>query len=949
LELPGYIPAAPASVAAYAGNNCNLISWPVVPGATSYNILRSLTSGGPYVLITTGAAGPVCGSGLNNGTYLDTTAVNGATYYYVVQSVNPVGSSVNSPESFGGATPNGSISSSAPASPSSLSIGSAVHHSVTLNWGSAPGANFYTVYRSTLVNNGGGASNVLGTIVLANNVTSPTYTDTSPTDGSIYSYSVSATSAGGTSSNSAPAVAVPLPASPASAPGSLSGIFVSSSIVLNWSPVSGAVGYIVRRGTNAAGPFTFVMSVTETTYTDSGLNPATTYYYQVSAMNAGGVSANATATVVPAPLAPLSLSAVPGDSQVTLSWTSIPGATGYYVYSGPDSGDETNLVVGNYAGTTFTNTGLSNGTTYFYVVTSTNSNGESPNSPEASATPNVGIASAPRSLIWSGDGTANVWDVDGAANWLTNGVDAIFNNGDTVVFDNTGSSNPAIQVAGTPQPAFTIFNTTKSYTISGPGSISGTNTLIKTGSGTLTINNTNLYSGGTVISNSTVVPGNIGANGFAWGTGPITLVGSLTGTGAIIQFNGYGGSTGTGWGGCTNMIIVPAGKVGTLRLPPRWGYSSPFTSPLSGGGTLNVVVDYVRDFFSGNWSAFTGTINVSPRSGTGDFRIDNAAGYANAAIVLNNGVNMYNINASGQTTDIGELGGGSTAFIGAGGSINPTWRIGARNSTNTYAGVIADAGVTSLIKTGTGMLTLSGIANTYSGDTTVSDGTLKVINTNGTATGFGSVTVTSGGTLAGNGILSGPVTVNSGGALAPGNPLGTLRITNDLTLSAGSTTFMQVQHSPLTNDSVTVLGTLNEGGTLSVTNSGAAAFANGDTFKLFSAGAYSGSFTTLVLPPLIGNLVWNTSNLKTSGTLSVLAVSQPSIANINVTGGNLVVSGTGGPNGWTYYLLASTNLNLPVVQWTRIATNQFNGDGTFSMTNVVNTAAPQTFYRIQLQ
>src|SRR6185312_623202 len=176
----------------------------------------------------------------------------------------------------------------------------------------------------------------------------------------------------------------------------LSGIFVSSSIVLNWSPVSGAVGYIVRRGTNAAGPFTFVMSVTETTYTDSGLNPATTYYYQVSAMNTGGVSANATATVVPAPLAPLSLSAVPGNSQVTLSWTSIPGATGYYVYSGPDSDDETNLVVGNYAGTTFTNIGLSNGTTYFYVVTSTNSNGESPNSPEASATPNVGIASAPR-------------------------------------------------------------------------------------------------------------------------------------------------------------------------------------------------------------------------------------------------------------------------------------------------------------------------------------------------------------------------------------------------------------------------------------------------------------------------------------------------------------------------------------------------------------------------
>jgi len=133
-----------------------------------------------------------------------------------------------------------------------------------------------------------------------------------------------------------------------------------------------------------------------------------------------------------------------------------------------------------------------------------------------------------------------------------------------------------------------------------------------------------------------------------------------------------------------------------------------------------------------------------------------------------------------------------------------------------------------------------------------------------------------------------------------------------------------------------------------VTNSGAAAFANGDSFQLFNAGSYSGSFTAFVLPQLTGNLAWNTSALKTSGTLSVTALMQPTIANINISGGNMVVNGTGGPNGWTYYLLASTNLNLPVAQWTRIATNQFNGDGTFSVTNSV-TLSPQTFYQIQLQ
>ncbi len=946
LELPGYIPPPPANVSAYAGNNCNLICWPVIPGATTYNILRTATSGSGYVSISNGVVGPVCGSGLNNANFLDTTAANGATYYYVVQTVNPVGSSTNSPEG-PGTTPSGSISTSAPAAPTGVSIGSSGHQSATVNWSATAGANFYTVYRSTLFNNGGGVSNVLGTIVLANNVTATTYTDTSPTDGSIYSYCVAATSGGGTSANSTSAVAVPLPPAPASAPGSFMGNFVGANIVLHWSPVSGAVGYIIRRATSPSGPFNLVMSVTETTYSDSGLNLGTTYYYQISAVNTGGVSANATATVVPALTAPVSLSAIPGNAQVALSWTSVAGATGYYLFSGTNSGGENTVVAANFAGTSFTNTGLINGTTYYYVVACTNAAGLSPNSPEASATPNVNIVITPRSLTWVGDGTANVWDVSGTSNWQTNGVATIFNNGDTVTFDNSGSSSPALYVAGTPQPALAIFNTTsKAYTISGSGSISGTNQLVKMGSANLTISNTNHYSGGTIISNSTVLPGNTNANGTAWGSGPIILMGGT------VQFSGYGGSTGNPFGGLTNTITVPSGQTGTLRLPPRWGYSLPFTSPLTGGGTLNLTVDYVRDFFSGNWSAFTGQIIVSPRSGTGDFRVDNSAGYAQTSIFLNNGVNFYSINANNQTTDIGELGGSSTAFIGAGSlsSLNPTWRIGAKNTSNTYAGTIADSGVTSVIKTGIGTLVLSSSNNTYSGGTTVNGGTLMVSNSAGTATGLGPVTVSSGGTLAGAGIISGSVTVNSGGALMPGNPLGTLTLSNSLGLASGSTTFVQLEHSsPLSNDLVNVLGTLSEGGTLNVTNIGVATLANGDSFKLFNAANYFGSFSGFVLPSLTGSLVWNTNTLMTSGMLSVTKLTPPTISGMQVINGNLVINGSGGAAGWPFYLLASTNMNLPMSQWTSVATNNFDTSGNFILTNVITPSTPATFYRIQLQ
>jgi autotransporter-associated beta strand protein len=945
LELPGYVPPAPASVAAYAGNNCNLICWPVTPGATGYNILRSTTSGSGYVSITNGVIGPVCGSGLNNGVYLDTTAGNGTTYYYVVQSANTGGASANSPESTG-ATPSGSLSTSAPAAPTGLAISSVGHQSVAMNWSASPGANFYTVYRSTLFDNGGGASNVLGTIVLANNVTAPTYTDTSPTDGSIYSYSVSAASAGGISSGSTPAVAVPLPAPPASAPGSLTGVFVSANIVLQWSPVSEAVGYIIRRATSPSGPFTLVMSVTETRYTDAGLTPGTTYYYQVAAVNAAGVSANATVTVVPAPVAPASLSAIPGNAQVTLSWTAVPGAAGYYLFSGMNSGGETTLVAGNYSGTSYTNTGLINGTTYYYVVASTNANGLSPNSPEASATPNVNIVNTPRNLTWRGDGAANIWDVDGADNWVTNNVATIFNNGDTVSFDNTGSNNVPVALAGAPQPALVVFNSSRNYTLGGVGSISGTNQLIKMGSGTLTIDNTNLYSGGTIISNSTVFCGTTNANNTGWGMGPIILMGGT------VQFDGYGGANGVpGWAGCTNTINVPSGKTGTLLLPPRFGYSSPFSSALTGGGTLNVTIDYVRDYFTGDWSAFTGRINVTPRSGPADFRINNSAGYANAAIFLNNGVNLYNVNANNQTTDIGELGGSGTAFIGAGSlsSSNPTWRIGAKNTTNTYAGTIADAGVTSLIKTGTGMFVLSGTNNTYSGGTTVNGGILMVSNTAGTATGVGPVTVTNGGTLAGSGIIGGAVTINSGGALAPGNPLGNLTLSNSLTLAAGSTTFAQLEHSPLTNDVVNVMGAVTEGGTLNVTNIGVAALANGDSFKLFNAAGYSGSFAGYVLPPLTGSLRWNTGALNSSGVLSVIALTSPTITGLQMVNGSLVMSGSGGVSNWPYYVLASTNLTLPAAQWTPISTNQFDTGGNFVVTNAISAGSPQMFYRVQLQ
>jgi rhamnogalacturonan endolyase len=408
LELSGYVPPAPAGIAGYPGNGVVLLSWPVTPGATTYNILRSTTSGSGYAAITNGIVGPVCGSGPGNATYVDNTAVNGTTYYYVVQSANTVGASANSPES-AGATPSAGFSAGPPAAPTGLGA-TAGNGSVTLNWNPSPGVNYYTIQLSTVVNNGAGSYVTLGTITLNNATTGTTYTDTTPSNGSIYDYFVSATAAGGSSSNSAVTLVQLLPPAPATAPGSLvAAPQQATNITLTWSAVPGAIGYVIQRGSAVTGPYALLASVTETSYTDFNVGSNATHYYQVTAMNPGGTSANSVTTTRPA--APARLTATPGDGQVTLSWSASIGATGYIIKRGPSSGNETTTVATDITATNYTDTLLTNGVTEYYVVAAIGTGATSGNSPEASARP---VSLIPPQVMFSNIGAQLTlsWPVD---------------------------------------------------------------------------------------------------------------------------------------------------------------------------------------------------------------------------------------------------------------------------------------------------------------------------------------------------------------------------------------------------------------------------------------------------------------------------------------------------------------------------------------------------------
>jgi hypothetical protein len=129
-----------------------------------------------------------------------------------------------------------------------------------------------------------------------------------------------------------------------------------------------------------------------TSYTSTGLTNGATYYYKVAAVNAGGtspLSAEASATPqVSAPAAPTGLTATAGNAQVALSWTASSGATSYSIYRGTTAGGESSTAIATgISGTSFTNTGLTNGATYYYKVAAVNAGGASPLSGEASATP----------------------------------------------------------------------------------------------------------------------------------------------------------------------------------------------------------------------------------------------------------------------------------------------------------------------------------------------------------------------------------------------------------------------------------------------------------------------------------------------------------------------------------------------------------------------------------
>ncbi|EGZ4360666.1 fibronectin-binding autotransporter adhesin ShdA [Salmonella enterica subsp. enterica serovar Wentworth] len=319
--------------------------------------------------------------------------------------------------------------------------------------------------------------------------------------------------------------------------------------------------------------------------------------------------------------------------------------------------------------------------------------------------------------------------------------------------------------------------------------LSGSGSLVKTGSGELTLSGDNDYSGGTIISDGTL----IADNADSLGTGAVANSGVLqVGEGELENTLSGSGS------------LVKTGT-GELTLSGDNGYSGGTTIT---GGTL--IADNAD-------SLGTGAVANSGVLQVGEGELENTLSGSGSLVKTGTGeltLSGDNSYSGGTTITDGTLTADHADSLGTGAVANSgVLQVGEGELENTLSG----SG--SLVKTGTGELTLSG-DNSYSGDTTIADGTLIAANVNA----LGSGNIDNSGTLMldANGAFElANITTHTGAttALAAGSTLDAGQLTQEdgstLSIDLGAAT----DDAVITADSVTLGGTLNVTGIGSVTDS----------------------------------------------------------------------------------------------------------------------------------
>ena len=343
-------------------------------------------------------------------TYSHTGLTTGTAYTYKISAINSLGTSTASSDV--SITPTSDSAAIAPGAPTGLTATAVSPTKIDLSWtapannGGYPITGYKIQYRT--------GSDSYTDLVANTASTTTSFSHNGITAGQLYIYRVYTITSFATSEKSSPEVTVqPKSASASSTPGAPTGLTAtavsSSKIELSWTAPANNGGYPVTgykiEYKKGIGTYLSLVSNTvntTTTYSHTGLTTGTAYTYKISAINSIGTStasaeASATPTTTLQPAAATapgstSLTATPvSATQVNLSWTAPSNGgsaiTGYKIEVKKGTGSYETLVANTAStSTTYSHTGLTTGTVYYYRVSAINAIGTG-TSGDASATP----------------------------------------------------------------------------------------------------------------------------------------------------------------------------------------------------------------------------------------------------------------------------------------------------------------------------------------------------------------------------------------------------------------------------------------------------------------------------------------------------------------------------------------------------------------------------------
>jgi fibronectin-binding autotransporter adhesin len=453
---------------------------------------------------------------------------------------------------------------------------------------------------------------------------------------------------------------------------------------------------------------------------------------------------------------------------------------------------------------------------------------------------------------------------------VPNGLIQTADNGSGSLITDNIQNNLGLVVGGT-----TTFSMGTLHRLNVNGAVTGTGSLIKTGAGELAFqsgappsvfDSFQIDAGTLTLNNQTVQNALVGkpvvANGGRINVGTGTTGFSVSANGSF-EWRPYSGQSSTSTAlnfntptatGSNVVITLNQGPGGSSAVAGR--IQDNLTTPVainiaSGGSTLTFTLSGSNSF-SGGTTVTTGSLIVANANALG-----NGGLTVNTSGVLIDGVNaVVNGGLAGSAAGvIASRAGASTLTVNTA-------------TTSTYAGALQNgAGTLTFVKSGSGLLTLSGSSN-YTGTTTISGGTLAV---NGSL-GATAVSVADAAWLQGTGTIGGSIDVQ--GTLSPGNSPGVLTL-GSVVLGGSSTSLIEIDGLTrgLQHDGVNITGTSNSltyGGLLSL-NFGSLSPDN-TTYDIFNfTGGYLGNYTTVTST---GAYVGTWTNLGGSGTFQLVSGGQ---------------------------------------------------------------------------